>query len=420
MTSAMHEHAQRDVLSVLAHRAHDLARLDELAGAGQPTVTVIGKYNHGKSRLLNALVGRDVFAVADKRETVQLSECVHQGVRWLDAPGLDADVGTADDRHALHAAWLKSDIRLFVHAAKEGELDATELGLLGDLRVDGLRTRRQTLFVLSQVDQVADESVLGSVLGAIAVQVPDVAWLAVSASRYRQGIEGAKALLIEKSGFPSLRAALDDALARVPNARAHETELLFGEIRDELEQLGTRQAHAREALRQKQARQRQEFDTGLSGLLEKVGRDLEVVVNVPGPDAAVIADTAQDKYRTTKAKQERARIQIAYSRACIQIDSFLVGQGVVRLPKAQETMAGSLNTVMVAVMGVSVKFRGDLRAMFCEALGRDRLRAAFAGYYERSADRMTLAEEIAASDAAVAATQRALAALRILETRHES
>jgi hypothetical protein len=40
------------------------------------------------------------FSVADRRETVALAECLHEGVCWLDAPGLDADVHTEDDDHA--------------------------------------------------------------------------------------------------------------------------------------------------------------------------------------------------------------------------------------------------------------------------------------------------------------------------------
>ncbi len=91
----------QDVLAVAPARAHDLTRLHTLrCRADKPTVTVIGKYNHGKSRLLNELMGSDVFSVADRRETVSLAEHVHQDVRWLDAPGLDADVGMADDGRA--------------------------------------------------------------------------------------------------------------------------------------------------------------------------------------------------------------------------------------------------------------------------------------------------------------------------------
>ncbi|CAO3440961.1 GTPase [Azospirillum endophyticum] len=406
---------RHDVLSVLPNRAHDLARLQELAAGDEPIVTVIGKYNHGKSRLLNELVGRDVFAVADRRETTTLSVWLHRGVRWLDAPGLDADVGTEDDRHALQAAWLKSDIRLFVHTAKEGELDAKELALLDELRKDALRTRRQTLFVLTQIDQLVDEGELGKVQAAIHKQVTDTTVHTVSATRHRQGVERAKKLLVDRSGIPSLQALLEDALGRVPDARAHEARLLFGEIRDELDELHARQARTLEALCRNQVQQRQAFDEGLDTVLDKVGRDIEQVIDAPVPDYAMAADTAQDKYRMTQAKLERARIQIAYSRACIQIDSFLVGHGVVGLPKEQQVAAGSLNSVMVAVMGVSVKFRKDLRSQFCEASGQARLHREFAHYYERSKDREASRAEITAAESAVAATQQALAALSAME-----
>ena len=142
------DRAESAVLAALPGRAHDLARLRVLAAAGLPVVTVIGKYNHGKSRLLNELIGHAAFGVADRRETIALAEHAHDGVCWLDAPGLDADVHTADDDHALQAIWLRSDIRLFVHAAKEGELDAAERErLAGDQRRvgdgDERRRRRQ-------------------------------------------------------------------------------------------------------------------------------------------------------------------------------------------------------------------------------------------------------------------------------------
>ncbi|WP_171405950.1 GTPase domain-containing protein, partial [Acinetobacter nosocomialis] len=122
------------ILSVLPNQAGQLARLVRLMQfACDPTITVIGKYNHGKSRLLNELIGTDIFSVADKRETIQLAEHKQDQVRWLDAPGLDADVAAVDDRHAFEAVWTQADIRLFVHSVREGELDATEHHLLQQL-----------------------------------------------------------------------------------------------------------------------------------------------------------------------------------------------------------------------------------------------------------------------------------------------
>jgi uncharacterized coiled-coil protein SlyX len=208
---------------------------------------------------------------------------------------------------------------------------------------------------------------------------------------------------------------LEEAVAGVPDARRHEARLLFGEIHQELEARRAEQEHRLASLRQRQVTQRQDFDRQLGALLEKIGRDIEQVVDAPVPDYAIVPDTAVDKYRVTEAKLERARIQIAYSRACIQIDGFLAGHGVVGLPKEQQTSAGSLNTVMVAVMGVSVKFRKELRSMFCEATGRKRLWHAFAHYYELSKDRHALRTAIADAEAAGAAVTRALIAVQAME-----
>ncbi|MGF6728324.1 hypothetical protein OKW50_000405 [Paraburkholderia youngii] len=381
MSSKLREQAAHDVASVLPERAHDLARLLILIDDSEPVVTVVGKYNHGKSSLLNELLGRDAFAVSDRRETVRLSDRVHQGVRWLDAPGLDADVGSEDDREALRAAWLKSDIRLFVHAAKEGELDAKELTLLTELDADRVRTGRQTLFVLSQVDQLPDDAALQNIGAAIDRQMPGITLNAVSSMRHRKGLDGGKKLLLEKSGIPALQTALRAELARVPDARAHETTLLIGEIRDELQRLRAARLTSLEILRTTQQQQKQAFDRSLAAVIDKVSGDIGAMLNALGTDHAIVPDTAKDAYAITAGKLERARIQIAYSRACIEIDAMLAGHGVIGLPADQHTAAKSLNSVMIAVMGVSVKFRKDLRRMFCEATGRERMQRQFTHYY---------------------------------------
>jgi GTP-binding protein EngB required for normal cell division len=392
-----------------------MARLDILLGDDEPVITVIGKYNHGKSRLLNELIGQEAFAVADKRETVKLSDRVHLGVRWLDAPGLDADIRSEDDRHAMHAAWLHADIRLFVHAAKEGELDAKELALLGELRDDSERTRRQTLFVLTQVDQLPNDAELQKVSGAISSQFPGVALNAVSSARHRKGLDENKQLFVEKSGIPLLHAKLDAALDQVPAARTYEISVMFAEVRDELEQRLREHETSLGAARASQLQQRQAFDEGLAHVLGKVGSDIELMLDALGIDYASIPDTANDAYASTAGKRERAHIQVAYSRACIEIDSFLAGHGVTGLPSEQETVARALNTVMIAVMGVSVKFRKDLRRMFCTDEGREKLQRDFTCYYEISKDRKALAANISETESAIEALQKAAVSLNALE-----
>jgi hypothetical protein len=407
----------REIFSVLPNRRIDLERLQALLGNNEPVVTVIGKYNHGKSRLLNELIGKDTFAVADKRETVKLSNNIQQGVCWLDAPGLDADVGTQDDRHALHAAWLVSDIRLFVHAAKEGELDSNEQTLLAELRADSERTQRQTIFVLSQVDQLPDDDELRNVAAAINSQVSALPLHAVSSTRHRKGIEGGKTLLVERSGIPALRSKLDAALLRVPEARAHETALLFSEIFGDLVELRAQQESALAALVQTHRQQRHEFDIGLVSVIEKVSRDIDAMLNSLGIDHAILPDTAQDAYRITAGKLERAHIQIAYSKACIELDGFLAGHGVISLPTEQQTSASSLNSVMIAVMGVSVKFRKDLRRIFCEPSGLSRLQRDFSHFYELSTDRKSLSEQIDEVESSIRAIDRSRSFLETLRDR---
>ena len=408
--------AERDILAVVPERGHDLARLRMLADGGRaPVVTVVGKYNHGKSRLLNELIGADAFPVADRRETVAMAERRHRGVRWLDAPGLDADVDSGDDHHARQAAWLESDIRLVVHAAKEGELDADEQALLRALLADGERTRRQTLFVLSQVDQLADDAAQESVARAIGAQVPGVVLHPVSAARHRKGVDEGKRLMIERSGIPALETALAKALDRVSEVRAHEAALIRAEIRARLGSLRAAEGAALRSLREEQARQRRRFDEGLNEVLEALEAEMRAVLDVPGPDESRVPDTAGDRFRMTAGKRERARLQIAYSKACIRISAFLTGHGVIELPSTQQTAVASLNTVLVAVMGVSVKYRADLRRIFCETPGRQRLLREFAHYHEQSSDRVELASRIAAAHAGVAAADKALAALGGIE-----
>ncbi|MGC7974462.1 hypothetical protein ACP3WV_22970, partial [Salmonella enterica] len=84
-------------------------------------------------------------------------------------------------------------------------------------------------------------------------------------------------------------------------------------------------------------------------------------------------DTAADEFKLTAGKRERARIHVAYSRACIAIRAHLIQHGVEGLPASQQTSVASLDTVMVAVLGISIKYRADLRRRFCEPAGQAQL-----------------------------------------------
>lgn len=407
--------AEQQILAVLDSKKQDLARLRVLAEQPLPVVTVVGKYNHGKSRLLNELIGVDTFSVADKRETTQLSSYTDKNLLWLDAPGLDADSSSQDDEYAQEALWLRSDIRLMVHTAKEGELDAAEQQLVKELLHDANRTQRQSLFILSQIDQLADNQELVPIVNAIEQQHPGLSIHAISSTRHRQGVAQSKNLFIEKSGIPALKIALNKAIQNVPKARAHETALLLQEIHTELIELQQQQSHTLAELKEQQIKQRQSFDHDWTNTLAKVTETLQEVIDAPPIDHSLTPDSMADMFKLTAGKQERSRLQVAYSKACIHISAFLAQHGATALPTSQRTAATNLNTVIIAVLGISVKYRKDLQRIFFEPTGRAQLQQDFAHYYEQSEDRVQLNTDINDVDKSLHATQQALHALEQLK-----
>ncbi len=387
--------ASHDILTILPEYDMPLARLRAILQAGQiPTITVIGKYNHGKSRLLNELIGNDIFSVADKRETVNLSEHVQHNIRWLDAPGLDADVAAIDDQYAQDAMWNKADIRLMVHSVREGEFDPFELQLFQQFEQDAEQTQRQSIVVLTQIDQIPDQTVLAHIIDSIQKQAPTATVLPVSATRHRQGVENSKQLLVQRSGIPELQQKLSNMVDQVPTVRQFEKSKIFTDLKKQLlQQQETTEAHIQQ-LDNTLQQQRQAFEHDLNQILDKVRQDLHPILHISGQDDSLEPDSFANMYKLTAGKRDRNRIQVAYSRACIEINSHLVRYGVVGLPDTQKSNVRSLDTVMVAVLGVSVKLRKDLKLIFEEESGRERLRHEFAHYFELSADRMHLKQQL--------------------------
>jgi len=152
-----------------------------------------------------------------------------------------------------------------------------------------------------------------------------------------------------------------------------------------------------EALLQRQSDQRHQFDTGLHTVLAKVQTDLLAIINAPGFGNSLTPDNASDQYKLTAAKRERARIQVAYSRACVEIDAFLAGHGVTGLSSGKTPVSGSLYTVMIAVLGISVKHARDLQRIFGSPAGIQQLHEAFTQYFNASTDQVTLAQDIVAA-----------------------
>ena len=66
----MNRHDFQALASELPEAREALNRLSQLTNPQARTrIAVFGKYNHGKSTLLNALVGLEIFKASDRRET---------------------------------------------------------------------------------------------------------------------------------------------------------------------------------------------------------------------------------------------------------------------------------------------------------------------------------------------------------------
>ena len=115
----------------------------------QLQIAVYGKYNHGKSSLLNALVKKDIFKTADIRETVKIQSYTNRDITWIDTPGLDADVKESDDTEA-NRLLSTSDLLLFVHSVNEGELDNKEVLFLKEQS----KNSKNIILVLTQIDKI--------------------------------------------------------------------------------------------------------------------------------------------------------------------------------------------------------------------------------------------------------------------------
>jgi len=150
-----------------------------IARPSELQVAVYGKYNHGKSSLLNALVEEEVFKTADIRETVSIQSHTKESITWIDTPGLDADVHEDDDSKAKEIL-NKSDLLLFVHSVNEGELDEKELTFLKER----YEKNNNILLILTQIDKVTEiEAVQNIIEEQLDFMINSILIIAVSSKR---------------------------------------------------------------------------------------------------------------------------------------------------------------------------------------------------------------------------------------------
>ena len=101
LTKHVGEGAAQELSNFVAQRASDAT----------PVVIVFGIYNAGKSTLLNALMGEERAAVADRPETSVVTAYEWNGFRLLDTPGIDAP---AEHERVSREQLSRSDVVLFI------------------------------------------------------------------------------------------------------------------------------------------------------------------------------------------------------------------------------------------------------------------------------------------------------------------
>ena len=215
------------------HHRPEVDRMARLLVPSPPAVVVLGHYNHGKSSLLNALIGEDCFAVSNKRETIKVKIKEHAGIRWVDTPGLDADISGEDDRKALDAANTEADLRLLVHAADLGELDRNETAMVERLIQEQRESDRAFLLALTRTDKVS-VSDLDTIVAAIQAQVPEATMIAVSSHLAMRGREENKPQLSALGNLDALQAAISQAETATRTRRACERSRLISDMLDSM------------------------------------------------------------------------------------------------------------------------------------------------------------------------------------------
>lgn len=230
-------------------------RLARVCGQQLPTVVAFGAYSHGKSSLLNSLIGEECFSVSDRVETLQVQEHVSHGVSWIDTPGLYADTDGIHDEQAL-AAVHRADYLLLIHRAATGELDAQELSVFREL--NNAYPHRCSL-ILSAIDEISAES-QQRLFEKVSEQLPDIQVIAVSAACYSNGLAQNKQGLVKHSNIPDLQGQIASGLSRALASRHDDKRHLVRELVEEIEQQLELLYREKSSLREKASRVAESYE----------------------------------------------------------------------------------------------------------------------------------------------------------------
>lgn len=185
------------------------ARIEALNGS--PRIVVCGMLKAGKSSLLNNLMGSlddALFPVDIVRATTENKEVIHEGICYVDTPGLEAK---QEDTEEAKKAYISADMLLFVHSA-ESELIQQEIQWLHNLQKMHEGLEQRVLLVLTHIDSAGDN--LDSLKTKINEQIKHALGFtlpihAIDNKAYKKSFMPGKEALRQESGIEQFRMILE-------------------------------------------------------------------------------------------------------------------------------------------------------------------------------------------------------------------
>lgn len=192
-------------------------------------IAVAGRMNHGKSSLLNSLIGDNIFKVQDIRETSTNSRYeLYEDVLLVDTPGLDANI---NDDAIANVAYESSNIILFVHNYNVGDFHKGELEALkriADFHNSEAFSDRFIL-VLTGKDAVRDQNDRELIKLKLLKDIKEFCGLQnfpifeVSNTTFMKGKSENKEKLITYSGIPILLEYITNKIEELKPLRTKQT-----------------------------------------------------------------------------------------------------------------------------------------------------------------------------------------------------
>lgn len=192
-------------------------------------IAVAGRMNHGKSSLLNSLIGDNIFKVQDIRETTANSRYeLFEDVLLVDTPGLAANI---NDDAIANVAYESSNIILFVHNYNVGDFHKGELEALkriADFHNSEAFSDRFIL-VLTGKDAITDQNDRELIKLKLLKDIKKFCGLQnfpifeVSNTTFMKGKSENKEKLITYSGIPTLLEYITSKIEELKPLRTKQT-----------------------------------------------------------------------------------------------------------------------------------------------------------------------------------------------------